>query len=80
MYVIQKDGLYLMGIYPMGIKEFMPNGKLEDVGTCIWGNDITAAKSFEHISSAKQYAKKHGGEVIFIRTKEDNDDIQQKDR
>ena len=68
MYLIRKDGLWLLGYKASGIREFV-NGQLTDMLTCIWGNDISAAKGYEHEVQAKVYADLFGGEVVFVPVK-----------
>ena len=72
MYLIRKDGLWLLLYQSTGIKEILDGGKLTEVFTCVWGNDITGAKAFEHEVQAEVYAKLFGGEVIFAPLKIDN--------
>ena len=79
MYLIRKDGLWLMGYQSTGIKEMLDGGKLTEVFTCIWGNDITGAKTWEHEVQADVYAKLFGGEVIFAPVKEDHDEVVSED-
>lgn len=69
MYLIRKDGLWLLGYKASGIREFV-NGQLTEVFTCIWGNDISAAKGYEHEAQAKTYADLFGGEVILVPLKD----------
>lgn len=68
MYLIRKDGLWLLGFQPSGIREFV-NGTLKEVLTAIWGNDIRDAKPYEHEQTARAYAKLFGGEVISVKMK-----------
>ena len=63
MYLIRKDGLWLLGFRASGIRELV-NGKLTEVMTCIWGNDLSAAKGYEGKAQAKSHADLFGGEVI----------------
>ena len=70
MYLIRKDGLWLLGFQPSTIREFV-KGELTDVYTAIWGTDIQAAKGYEHESQAKTYAKLFGGEVVLVSLKID---------
>ena len=72
MYLIRKDGLWLLLYQTTGIKEMLDGGKLTEVYTCVWGNDITGAKAFEYEVQADVYAKLFGGEVIFAPLKIDN--------
>lgn len=57
MYVIRKDGLYLLGLQQSGIREIDSSGVLVDVYTCIWGNDRSCAKAFQHRKAAEEIAK-----------------------
>ncbi len=68
MYLIRKDGLWLMGFKTTGVREFV-NGKLTDVFTCVWGSDIHDAKGWEHEVQAEAYAREFGGEVILVPVK-----------
>lgn len=83
MYLIRKDGLWLLGFKPSSIREFV-DGKLTDVLTCIWGNDISAAKAYQHEVQAKVYADLFGGDVILVPLKhteeESKDELGKTDR
>lgn len=84
MYLIRKDGLWLLGYKASGIREFV-NGQLTEVLTCIWGNDISAAKGYEHEVQAKVYADLFGGDVILVPLKkteeeESGDELGKEDR
>ena len=63
MYLIRKDGLWLMGFGATGVREFV-GGKLKDVYTCVWGDDARAAKAYEHRLQANSHADLFGGEVV----------------
>ncbi|MBQ6373073.1 MAG: hypothetical protein IJJ45_01155 [Clostridia bacterium] len=68
MYLIKKDGLWLLGFQQTGVREFV-NGKLTDVYTSVWGSDIHDAKGWEHKIQAEAYAMEFGGDVILVPIK-----------
>jgi hypothetical protein len=69
MYLIRKDGLWLLGFQPSGSREFV-NGALTEVYTAIWGNDIHDAKGYEQEETAQVYADLFGGDVILVSVKQ----------
>lgn len=68
MYLIKKDGLWLLGFRQTGLREFV-NGKLTNVNTAVWGSDIHDAKGWEHKIQAEAYALEFGGDVILVPIK-----------
>ena len=68
MYLIRKDGLWLLGFQPRGIREFV-NGTLTEVYTAIWGSDIHDAKGYEYEEQARAYADLFGGDVKHVSVK-----------
>lgn len=68
MYMIRKDGLWLLGYKASGIKEFV-KGVLTEVYTCVWGSDTHDAKGYEFEVQAQIYADLFGGEVVFVPVK-----------
>lgn len=68
MYLIRKEGLWLIGHRPSEIKEFV-NGQLADVQTAIWGSDRRDAKTYAVRASAAYRADLLGGEVVYVSGK-----------
>lgn len=66
MWFIKKDGLWLMGYQQGEIKEFMRDGKLVSVPTCIYGERLKDAMPFENEISARNMAKMIGGTLMVI--------------
>lgn len=67
MYIIKKDGMYLMGYRPSGLTEYDKTGKPVEVFTGIWGGSKRDAKLFENKSFAESFAGMIGGEVIQVQ-------------
>lgn len=65
MYLIQKDGLWLLGFQPSTIREFV-NGKLMNIYTGLWGSNKRDARIFDNKTTAETYADMVGGEVIEV--------------
>jgi len=72
MYLVKKDGLWLLGFQRTGLREFV-NGKLTDVYTAVWGSDIRDAKGWEYRVQADAYAMEFGGEVILVPIKREEE-------
>lgn len=53
MYVIKKDGLYLMNYMYNGIREIVNGEELMDVPTAIYSDNIRDAQLVEHAEIAK---------------------------
>lgn len=66
MYIIKKDGLYLIGYQSMGIQEILAEGKLSDILTAIWSNNKKDAHLFESVTLALTLADMFGGEVKTV--------------
>ena len=64
MYIIKKDGLYLMGYRYTGIEEMLEEGKVSDVLTAMWGNNKRDARLFESKTFAMTLTEMFGGEII----------------
>lgn len=65
-YLIRKDGLWLAGMRGGGISEIMPDGKREEVPTCVYSSRMEDARSYTVKGAAVIVAKKLGAEVITI--------------
>ena len=63
MYIVRKDGLYLIGYQSMGIQEILVEGKLSDILTAIWSNSKKDAHLFDSRALAVTLADMLGGEV-----------------
>lgn len=70
MYIIKKDGLYLMGYKPSGLTEYDKNGKPQEVYTGIWGTDKHDAIPFDNKAFVEIFAGMIGGQVIKVAMKE----------
>lgn len=66
MYIIKKDGMYLMGYRPSGLTEYDKHGNRTPVYTGIWGNNKLDAMPFDNTSFAVTFAGMIGGEVIKV--------------
>lgn len=64
MWIIRKDGLWLMGTKASGIREFMKDGELHNVPTCIYSARLQDAKIFDDEAKARALALLIGGEVL----------------
>ena len=64
MFMIQKDGLWLMGCQPSGRMEVIGDGRLADVPVCMWGEHMYEAIRFDDRNLADRIAKVIGAEVI----------------
>ena len=69
MYLIRKDGMWLMNYQPSGCKEILGGGTFESIYTCLWGDRKQDAKPFEHDYEAKALAKRLGAEVVRVQMK-----------
>lgn len=67
MYIIKKDGMYLMGYRPSGLTEYDKHGNPTPVYTGIWCSNRRDAKVFDNESFAKTFAGMISGEVLKIR-------------
>ena len=52
VYVVRKDGLYLLSYQLSEIREFDSTGRLADVYTCVWGEGRKGARAFQSMSQA----------------------------
>ena len=64
MYLVTKDGLWLMNWQPSGHMEVVADGPMVDVPICLWGEDIHDAKGFEERSTAAFIAKVVGATLM----------------
>ena len=73
MWLIKRDGLYLMGYQPSGCREIMGNGKMTDILTGAWGSSIRDAKPFDNSYVALAIAENLGGYIVEVSVKEESD-------
>lgn len=64
VYVVRKDGLYLISYRKSGIREFNGHGKLTDVYTGVYGESRKGAKAFEHKAMALEVMQMLGGDTV----------------
>ena len=70
MYIIKKDGMYLMGYQPSGLTEYDKDGIPHEVYTCVWGTNKYDAQVFDDLASTKGLLKMIDGQVIEVVMKE----------
>lgn len=63
MYIVKKDGLYLIGYQDMGVAEYV-SGEYRKIPTGIYGERKTDAIKLD----SKAFAELFGGEIISLRT------------
>ena len=75
VYVIRKDGMYLIGYSLSSIKEFDSHGNLMPVYTCVWGDRRKGAKAFNSKARANEVRKMIGADDIerMLAEVEDNE-------
>lgn len=66
-----KDAPWLLGYKLSGMKEFMEDGQLREVYTCLWGSRQKDAKLFRNEDEARRLAKRIGGCIVVAIRKED---------
>lgn len=54
VYVVRKDGLFLVSYRLSDIREFDGKGKLAEVYTCVWGESRKGARAFQHKAKAQE--------------------------
>lgn len=59
-----KDAPWLMNYKPGGMKEFMEDGRLREVYTCLWGSHQRDAKVFRNEDEARRIANSIGGCIV----------------
>lgn len=77
VYVVRKDGLYLISYQKSDIREFNNNGILADVYTDVYGENRNGAKAFEHSAMAEEVMRLIDGdavEVVFAEVDDDADE------
>jgi len=74
VYVIRKDGMYLIGYSLSSIKEFDSHGNLMPVYTCVWGDRRTGAKAFNSKARANEVRRMIGGDDVEKMLAEVGDD------
>lgn len=68
MYMVNKNGMWLMGYRPTGIREFV-DGKLQDVSTAVWSNSQHDGRLFKGKTGAQARAREFGGQVIDVHVR-----------
>ena len=66
MWLIRKDGLWLMGYQASGIEEFLADGKLTSMPTCIYGDRREDAMVFEEEFKARNLAKLLDADLMVV--------------
>ena len=66
MYILSKDGLWLLAYQTSGHKEIIGDGSLVDVPTCLWGGNGRDAMTFESLYLAEHIAKIVGAQIFKI--------------
>ena len=66
MYILFKDGLWLMAYQPSGHMEIIGDGTLEDVPMCLWGKHICDAMTFDNRDLAAHIAKIVGAVTMKV--------------
>lgn len=63
MYIVKKDGLYLIGYQDMGVAEYV-SGEYRKIPTGLYGEKRKDAIMLD----SKTFAELFGGEIISLRT------------
>lgn len=66
MWLIRKDGLWLMGYQASGIEEFLGNGQLVSMPTCVHGDRREDAMAFDEEFKARNLAKLLGADLMVV--------------
>ena len=66
MWLIRKDGMWLMGYQASGIREFLGNGHLASVPTCIYSAKLQDAMPFEDETMARNLAQLLGADLMVV--------------
>lgn len=77
VYVVRKDGLYLISYRKSDIREFDKYGKMTDVYTGVYGDSRKGAKAFTHKAMALEVMRMIGGDAIeevFAEVDDDADE------
>lgn len=77
VYVVRKDGLYLISYRKSDIREFDGRGKLTDVYTDVYGESRKSAKAFTHKAMALEVMRMIDGdgiEEVFAEVDDDADE------
>lgn len=77
VYVVRKNGLYLMSYRKSDIREFDGHGKLTDVYTGVYGDGRKGAKAFKHKAMALEVMRMIDGdsvEEVFAEVDDDADE------
>ena len=76
VYVVRKDGLYLLSYQLSEIREFDSTGRLADVYTCIWGESSMGARAFRHMARARAVMNMVDGDAVEEILAEVNGDVE----
>jgi hypothetical protein len=87
IYLIKRDGMtksgkdtpWLLNIRPGGFKEFMEDGTLAEVNTCLWGNRQQDAKVYTDFQEARVIARTIGGCIVVPARREKRDGLERTD-
>lgn len=66
MYIIKKDGMYLIGYHPSGLTEYDRDGRPQQVFTCVWSNNKHDAMPFDNRAFAEVFSDMIDGQVIQV--------------
>lgn len=75
VYVVRKDGLYLISYRKSGIREFDSHGKLTDVYTGVYGESGKGVKVFKQKAMALEVMRMISGDAVEeVYAEVDDDD------
>lgn len=66
MWLIRKDGMWLMGYQASGIEEFMRDGKLASIPTCLYSERREDAMLFDAEFTARNLANLIGADLMVV--------------
>lgn len=66
MWLIRKDGMWLMGYRASGIEEFMRDGKLASIPTCLYSERREDAMIFDAELMARNLASLIGADLMVV--------------
>ena len=66
-----RDAPWLLNYKLSSMKEFMENGQLQEVYTCLWGSQERDAKLFKNEDEARKAARHIGGCIVVAIRKEE---------
>lgn len=67
LWTIRRDGLWLVTWQSTGVREFLGDGRLVSIPTCIYSADRRDAKIFDSELRAREVAAVIGGDVMKAR-------------